>query len=353
ALLKIPTNDPPTLYDKKKWSSALHDFLRRCLMMNANERASAEELLQHKFIKGAGKRSITEALVVNSMPLIEQFRMQKRGKHSNPKQQKKKDHHSGRAHNNEKRSSGVTSPNEWQTIIRMDVATIQNQIQSNGSNANGKSANSISTSATTTPTPSYSNTNTPTPAATQTPSHPLLPPHSTKGHITTLPKFDSDNPQFKSSPYFSNENEPLQNWQLFEINKDDNIRSKEWIVRSVLEPSNLDTLTIDQFLPENPGREQLEALKQALISAQKRDQDILQQHYISVRRQIRERIQNANAKPRTHRTSIDSNNSPKAIQATNSIDKSEKSSTTTTPDNKPRQKEKRTKIVKLDDQNIA
>jgi len=158
------------------------------------------------------------------------------------------------------------------------------------------------------------------------------------------PKIDPSNPHFKSSPYYSNEDESLISWQLFDINKNDNIRSKDWIVRSVLEPSLADFQDIELYIPEMPSREKLETLKQKCQNAQKRDQQILEQHYISARRQVRERIQSLNSTK--SKMSIDSNhnNSPKTITTNtsknNQTDKTSKQKSNSTSDSKSNQMDK-------------
>ncbi|KRY79957.1 STE20-like serine/threonine-protein kinase, partial [Trichinella pseudospiralis] len=50
-LIKIQKSEPPGLAQPKKWSGEFHNFLSRCLVKSQNERASADELLQHSFIK--------------------------------------------------------------------------------------------------------------------------------------------------------------------------------------------------------------------------------------------------------------------------------------------------------------
>ncbi|KRX25915.1 Serine/threonine-protein kinase 10 [Trichinella nelsoni] len=50
-LIKIQKSEPPGLAQPKKWSGEFHNFLSRCLVKSQSERASADELLQHSFIK--------------------------------------------------------------------------------------------------------------------------------------------------------------------------------------------------------------------------------------------------------------------------------------------------------------
>ena len=52
-LLKVPTAAPPTLPDDvvDDFSEDFKDFIASCLVKNDKQRASATELLEHKFIK--------------------------------------------------------------------------------------------------------------------------------------------------------------------------------------------------------------------------------------------------------------------------------------------------------------
>jgi len=46
ALFLIATNGPPSLKEPQKWSDSFKHFLSRCLDMEVEKRASADELLQ-------------------------------------------------------------------------------------------------------------------------------------------------------------------------------------------------------------------------------------------------------------------------------------------------------------------
>jgi serine/threonine protein kinase len=48
----ITTKGIPPLKDSK-WSAELRDFLSKCLVRDPNQRATAQELLQHPFLKKA------------------------------------------------------------------------------------------------------------------------------------------------------------------------------------------------------------------------------------------------------------------------------------------------------------
>lgn len=60
ALMKIPQAPSPTLKDKEKWSPEFHSFLKRCVAKDPQERASAEELLEHPFIVNCDEAALKE-----------------------------------------------------------------------------------------------------------------------------------------------------------------------------------------------------------------------------------------------------------------------------------------------------
>lgn len=75
-IFKIPHVSSPTLPDPDNWSPAFMDFIAACLTKDFNVRPSAEELLKHKFITGAGPIKIMADLVSRSMNDIDTFRSQ-------------------------------------------------------------------------------------------------------------------------------------------------------------------------------------------------------------------------------------------------------------------------------------
>lgn len=50
AIFMIPMKPPPTFRKPDKWSSDFIDFVSRCLVKNPEKRATAAQLLTHKFI---------------------------------------------------------------------------------------------------------------------------------------------------------------------------------------------------------------------------------------------------------------------------------------------------------------
>jgi serine/threonine-protein kinase 24/25/MST4 len=61
-LLLIPSQAPPKLKDKH-WSSGFQDFLAKCLVIDPNNRPTAEELLSHRFVSKCKTKAILEDLV--------------------------------------------------------------------------------------------------------------------------------------------------------------------------------------------------------------------------------------------------------------------------------------------------
>jgi serine/threonine protein kinase len=65
ALFLIVTRDPPTLRDPSRWSKEFVDFAAQCLRTNPSQRPSAQELLEHPFIRTAVDQDSFAQLVVS------------------------------------------------------------------------------------------------------------------------------------------------------------------------------------------------------------------------------------------------------------------------------------------------
>lgn len=69
AIFMIPTNPPPTFRNPDQWSEPFKDFVSQCLVKNPENRATATQLLQHPFIKGAKLNSTLRALITDAMEI--------------------------------------------------------------------------------------------------------------------------------------------------------------------------------------------------------------------------------------------------------------------------------------------
>lgn len=67
----IKSKPPTGLDEPEKWSTDLNDFIKQCLQIDPEKRPTAEELLEHSFIKKVGgenkAKTILSELVLNSM----------------------------------------------------------------------------------------------------------------------------------------------------------------------------------------------------------------------------------------------------------------------------------------------
>ncbi|KAM9164165.1 serine/threonine-protein kinase 3 isoform 1-T1 [Pangshura tecta] len=69
AIFMIPTNPPPTFRKPELWSDEFTDFVKKCLVKNPEQRATATQLLQHTFIKNAKPVSILRDLITDAMEI--------------------------------------------------------------------------------------------------------------------------------------------------------------------------------------------------------------------------------------------------------------------------------------------
>ncbi|XP_074056615.1 serine/threonine-protein kinase 3 isoform X2 [Macrotis lagotis] len=69
AIFMIPTNPPPTFRKPELWSDEFTDFVKKCLVKNPEQRATATQLLQHPFIKNAKPVSILRDLITDAMEI--------------------------------------------------------------------------------------------------------------------------------------------------------------------------------------------------------------------------------------------------------------------------------------------
>lgn len=72
AMFMIPSNPPPTLKEPLggKWSDSFHSFLGQCLVKAPDDRATAEQLLEHPFIVTAGdSRTVLADIIDETLQL--------------------------------------------------------------------------------------------------------------------------------------------------------------------------------------------------------------------------------------------------------------------------------------------
>ncbi|CAD5115083.1 DgyrCDS4096 [Dimorphilus gyrociliatus] len=72
AIFMIPTKPPPSFREPDKWSQEFIDFVLKCLVKRPEDRATANELLEHEFIKTkAGPASCMEKIIQEAKDILE------------------------------------------------------------------------------------------------------------------------------------------------------------------------------------------------------------------------------------------------------------------------------------------
>lgn len=74
AMFMIQKNPPKGLPNEDNYSPEYNDFVKKCLILNPDDRPTATELLEHPFIKKSQGKSILAELVANSIDEIESYR---------------------------------------------------------------------------------------------------------------------------------------------------------------------------------------------------------------------------------------------------------------------------------------
>ncbi|CAF99337.1 unnamed protein product [Tetraodon nigroviridis] len=69
AIFMIPTNPPPTFRKPELWTDEFTDFVKKCLIKNPEQRATATQLLQHPFISQAKPVTILRDLITEAMEM--------------------------------------------------------------------------------------------------------------------------------------------------------------------------------------------------------------------------------------------------------------------------------------------
>ncbi|KAK3752996.1 hypothetical protein QZH41_016310 [Actinostola sp. cb2023] len=87
ALFLIPRSDPPRLKSKKAWSKRFHNFVNTCLIKDYQHRPTADQLLQHEFIRDP--RSNDRKIRIELKDFVDRMRKKKGGfvEHDGPEYQ--------------------------------------------------------------------------------------------------------------------------------------------------------------------------------------------------------------------------------------------------------------------------
>ncbi|KXJ16260.1 misshapen-like kinase 1 [Exaiptasia diaphana] len=87
ALFLIPRSDPPRLKSKKSWSKRFHNFVNTCLIKDYQFRPTADQLLQHEFIRDP--RSNERKIRIELKDFVDRMRKKKGGftEHDGPEYQ--------------------------------------------------------------------------------------------------------------------------------------------------------------------------------------------------------------------------------------------------------------------------
>lgn len=71
AIFMIPTKPPPSFRNPDKWSTEFIDFVSKCLVKNPELRATAQELMNHEFVKSAPSRTTLQKMITEAKEILE------------------------------------------------------------------------------------------------------------------------------------------------------------------------------------------------------------------------------------------------------------------------------------------
>lgn len=71
AIFMIPTKPPPSFRNPDKWSTEFIDFVSKCLVKNPELRTTAQELMEHEFVKSAEPRTILQKMIQEAKEILE------------------------------------------------------------------------------------------------------------------------------------------------------------------------------------------------------------------------------------------------------------------------------------------
>jgi len=252
ALLQIPSNPAPTLRDDdvdSSWSPQMRSFVERCLTKDPRQRATASELLKHPFLRNAGKRTVVQQLVSRVMPKVEQYRDRKRkaDKHKKPRAKKPK----RRVFNAEPVDS-PSAPMDHDTDDQGQSAFDDSTMIIAENEENGNTPNGVGM-------------------------------HSPRG-IGDEEEKERVEAMMQRKRRREMEAEKRRNLDP---------RSPEFIVCPLFtERCNEyhEEFEIEDYVPENATKEQLEEIQTVMWSAYWRDKKVLEDYYMDCRRQIGEQL---------------------------------------------------------------
>jgi serine/threonine protein kinase len=112
----ITKSPPPKLQEPKKWSDEFNDFLSQCLKKNPDERPTAKELLEHRFVKKAKTKKLLIDLI-DKTKLIFQEAGGREKFYENEKNKKKEKEEKDKKKDSDE-DDDTESENEYSTIVK-------------------------------------------------------------------------------------------------------------------------------------------------------------------------------------------------------------------------------------------
>ncbi|XP_060553177.1 serine/threonine-protein kinase 3-like isoform X4 [Ruditapes philippinarum] len=72
AIFMIPTKPPPSFRNPDKWSPEFIDFVSKCLVKNPEQRITAQELLEHEFVRNAQPVTVLQKMILEAKEIQEE-----------------------------------------------------------------------------------------------------------------------------------------------------------------------------------------------------------------------------------------------------------------------------------------
>uniref|UniRef100_A0A7I4Z2E8 Serine/threonine-protein kinase cst-1 n=1 Tax=Haemonchus contortus TaxID=6289 RepID=A0A7I4Z2E8_HAECO len=70
AIFMIPTKPPPTFKKPDEWSDEFNDFIKQCLVKKPDDRKTASQLVEHRFIANAPGAEILQAIIKDASEIL-------------------------------------------------------------------------------------------------------------------------------------------------------------------------------------------------------------------------------------------------------------------------------------------